>query len=193
MLTNRAEGETGVTNGRCRSPGDNERRLAGCVEDGWARCGRGDADACCMPNASRLSLGTALLAGFRIEGTAMGGSCVGSNGGSTGADGCQEAGRERPDSCVSGGSSSTDAFLFLSIGLRVASADADADAAVVLVGAGRMSSDEELESEEGLCDMSTLASRWLAGRCTAVHDRASPLSRTAGDLGRGRGEETAEW
>lgn len=55
-----------------------------------------------MPNTSRLPSGAVPFVGFNMEGIVIGGSWVDSKRGSTGAEGCHEAGRGRPEARVSG-------------------------------------------------------------------------------------------
>ena len=190
----RAEGDTGAISGRCFGPGDKDSRLAGCAMDGCTRRGVGEdgsrgRDIWCMPDASRLlSTGAAPCAGFRIEGTAIGGSCVGANRGSTGPEGCQDAGRRRPEASGSGDRLSAGAFLFLLAGLLIVSVGA------VAAGpdANRASLDES--EKERTWDMGTLASRWLDNPGSLGHGRAPPLSRSVGFSGCEReGEAVERW
>lgn len=115
-------------------------------------------NVCCMPNVSRLlSAGAASFAGFKMEGTAIGGSCVGAKRGSTGPEGCQEAGRRRPEPSASEDWLSNGAFLFLPAELGFASADAAIADAVAGADAGGASSDES--DKDRVCDMGTLMSQ----------------------------------
>lgn len=91
-----------------------------------------------------------------MEGTAIGGSCIGVKRGSTGPEGCQETGRRRRESSASGDWLLTGAFRFLLAGLWIASVGVTV-AAAAGADAGGAPSDES--DEDRVCDIGTLVSR----------------------------------